>query len=142
MTETFKGTCFCGAVEVQVTGPAVIEGFCHCTDCRAWSATPVTAYALWPAPNVEFTKGADKIADYSKTGATQRQHCSDCGSLLASAVPEAGLIDVYPLRLEGRAFQPKGHVHYASRVIDMNDGLPKFADLPAEAGGSGEMITE
>jgi len=142
MAEMYKGSCFCGAVEVQVTGPSVIEGYCHCKDCRAWSATPITAYALWPADQTEFTKGQDKVVTYSKTGSAHRQHCSDCGSLLATSMPGAGLMDVYPLRLEGRAFEPKGHVNYASRVMDVKDGLPKFTDLPAEAGGSGTMIEE
>ena len=142
MTEKYTGSCFCGAVEVQVTGPSVAEGYCHCKDCRAWSATPVTAFALWPEAMAEFTKGADKVADYSKTGSTHRKHCSDCGALLASAVPVAGIIDIYPLRLAGREFKPQMHMNYESHVLAMKDGLPKFKDMPKESGGSGEMMEE
>ena len=34
----------------------------------------------------------------------------------------------------------RAHIFYRSRVMDMNDDLPKFVDLPKEAGGSGEMF--
>ena len=142
MSDTFSGSCFCGAVTVQVSGPPVTEGLCHCKDCRSWSGTPMTAYALWPDPMVEVSKGADKLKTFSRNGSTQRVHCGDCGALIMAELPEAGLKDVFPLRLEGREFAPQGHVHYASRVIDMKDGLPKFADLPAGAGGTGQMIDE
>jgi hypothetical protein len=33
MTQTL-GDCFCGAVEVTVTGEPAAEGFCHCSSCQ------------------------------------------------------------------------------------------------------------
>lgn len=136
------GTCFCGAITVEVEGDPVTQGFCHCDDCRAWSGAPITAYALWPAPAVRVTAGEDLLAAYSRTGATIRKHCKECGSLILADQPETGLTDVFPLRLAGLDFAPAGHVFYAQRVVDMPDGLPKFSDLPAEAGGSGAMIDD
>jgi len=143
MAETYRGACFCGTVTVEVAGDPAHEGFCHCRDCRAMSGAPVSAYAMWPADKVRFADGADHVARYDKgvTG-TVRLHCRQCGALLGADLPQIGMVDVFPLRLDGRAFRPAAHVNYASRVIDMKDGLPKFADFPAEAGGSGEMIEE
>ena len=142
MTNQHTGSCFCGKITVQVSGPTVSEGFCHCNDCRNWSGTPVTAYALWPAPQVQITSGADFLKRWSKTGACVRAHCSECGSLMLSEIPAAGLTDVYPLRLTDRPFTPQAHVHYGVRVVDLPDGLPKFADMPDTAGGTGRMIDE
>src|SRR5262245_53299221 len=31
------GKCFCGAVEIRVTGEPAAMGYCHCTSCRQWS---------------------------------------------------------------------------------------------------------
>ena len=47
MTEsTYKGSCFCGAVELTVTGKPEVMGFCHCDSCRAWAAAPVNGFTL------------------------------------------------------------------------------------------------
>ena len=142
MSETHQGSCFCGAVTIEVSGDPVSEGYCHCNDCRAWSAGPVTSYGLWPTPAVKITAGEDKLGTFSKTGTTNRRGCTICGGVMMAELPGAGLIDVFPTLLKGREFSPQAHVNYASRVMDMPDGLPKFADLPEEAGGTGQMISD
>jgi len=35
-------------------------------------------------------------------------------------------------------FNPSLHINYAETVLPMRDGLPKFKDVPAAFGGSGE----
>ena len=50
------GNCFCGAVEVQVTGSPEGMGYCHCSSCRSWSGGPVNAFTLWKPEAVEIAK--------------------------------------------------------------------------------------
>jgi hypothetical protein len=38
--------------------------------------------------------------------------------------------------------QPDLHINYAETVLPMRDGLPKFKDVPAAFGGSGEQMAE
>lgn len=142
MAETFRGTCFCGSVALEVAGEPMLQGYCHCDDCRHWSGSPVTCYALWQSDAVRITEGADKVGSYSKSGQAERKHCSECGGALMTVIPAGGLTDVYPALLTGFRFQPQAHVHYALRQFDMPDGLPKFRDMPDTAGGSGEMIED
>ena len=52
-----KGSCFCGAVEIQVSGAPEAMGYCHCESCRHWSAGPVNAFSLWKPESVTVTKG-------------------------------------------------------------------------------------
>jgi hypothetical protein len=51
---------------------------------------------------------------------------------------------VYPMTLVGSsfAFAPAAHLFYSERVMDVADGLPKFADMPEEYGGTGTLIEE
>lgn len=35
MNSTHQGDCFCGAVEIEVTGVPEEMGYCHCTSCRS-----------------------------------------------------------------------------------------------------------
>lgn len=142
MAKTFKGSCFCGAVKFEVDGGPVMQGFCHCTDCRSWSGTPVTAYSLWPEGQIRVTAGEDGITRFDRDGKARRCSCSECGGALMAELYPAGLIDIYPHVLKDLPFEAAGHVFYRERVIDMPDGLPKFADLPEAAGGSGEMIQD
>ena len=52
------------------------------------------------------------------------------------------LIDVYAATLPGLAFRPALHINYAETVLRMRDGMPKFKDLPAAFGGSGEEVAD
>src|SRR5262245_52670007 len=74
-----SGTCFCGAVAVEVTGEPAEMGYCHCGSCRSWSAGPVNAFSLWPTPQVRITKGADQLASYAKHPQSVRKWCKSCG---------------------------------------------------------------
>ena len=46
MADTHMGTCFCGAVEIEVSGAPLEMGYCHCSSCRSYSGGPLGAYIL------------------------------------------------------------------------------------------------
>ena len=62
-----KGKCFCGAVEIEVEGNPEAMGYCHCSSCRSWSASPVNAFTLWQPQHVKVTKGAEHLGRFRKT---------------------------------------------------------------------------
>ena len=39
-------------------------------------------------------------------------------------------------------FKPGLHVHYGEKVLSIADGLTKYADMPADFGGSGKELAE
>lgn len=138
----YTGTCFCGAVEITVTGAPEAMGYCHCRSCRSWSAGPVNAFTLWKPEAVEITKGEDAVATFQKTPLSQRKYCSKCGGHLMTGHEPIALVDVYAATIPDLAFKPELHVNYAETVLPMHDGLPKLKDFPAELGGSGETVPE
>ena len=137
-----SGKCFCGAVEIEVSGSPEAMGYCHCRSCRSWSGGPVNAFSLWKPEAVEITKGADHVATFSKTELSERTYCAKCGGHLLNTHRPLSLIDVFAATLPTLAFAPAVHVNYAETVLPMRDGLPKMKDFPAEIGGSGELINE
>jgi hypothetical protein len=139
---TFKGSCFCGAVELTVTGQPAAMGFCHCTSCRTWSAGPVNAFTLWQPDSVKITKGASNIGTYHKTEKSFRKWCLTCGGHVMTDHPTFKLVDVYAATIPEFPFQPGLHVHYGETVLHIKDGLPKQKDMPAEMGGSGTLLAE
>lgn len=139
---TYTGSCFCGAVEISVTGEPAAMGYCHCESCRHWSAGPVNVFTLWIPGAVEITKGEDQVGTYNKTPRSFRKWCKSCGGHLLTDHPPFSLTDVYAALLPDLTFKPAMHVFYEETVLPMKDGLPKFKDLPKEAGGSGETMEE
>lgn len=137
-----KASCFCGAVEVEVTGKPAFAGYCHCRDCQAWSAAPINAFSLWPSASVRITRGEADIGAFHKTENSCRKYCKVCGGHLMTEHPRMRLIDVYANLLQGFTHQPTLHANYGSRMVSVKDGLPKFRDLPAELGGSGETLPD
>jgi len=140
--ESYKGSCFCGAVEFTVSGEPAGMGYCHCESCRHWSAGPVNAFTLWSPEAVKITQGADNIGTYNKTPQSSRKWCKTCGGHLLTEHPEMGLIDVYAAVLPQLPFQPGVHVNYQESVLHVRDGLPKMKDMPEEMGGSGDTLAE
>jgi hypothetical protein len=136
------GSCFCGAVEVEVTGIPAAMGYCHCRSCRSWSGGPVNAFTLWQPDAVRIRKGAEHVATFQKTAFSQRRYCAKCGGHLTNNHPTIGLVDVFAATIPTLAFSPGVHINYAETVLPIRDGLPKLKDFPAEFGGSGAAMAE
>jgi hypothetical protein len=117
---TYLGSCFCGSVQLSVTGDPVAMGYCHCESCRHWSAGPVNAFTLWKPDAVKVTRGGHMFTEH----------------------PQMGLTDVYAAIIPTLPFRPGVHVHYQETVLHIYDGLPKMKDIPKEMGGSGVTLAE
>lgn len=139
---TYKGSCFCGAVQVTVSGEPEAMGYCHCDSCRHWSAAPVNAFTLWKPEAVRITQGEENIGTYHKTPQSYRKWCKTCGGHILTEHPELGLTDVYAAILPELTYNPALHVHYQESVLPISDGLDKFRDVPEEIGGSGIRVAE
>ena len=139
---TYKGSCFCGAVQFTVSGEPAVMGYCHCESCRHWSASPVNAFTLWKPEAVQVTQGVDNIGTYNKTQKSYRKWCKTCGGHIFTEHPGWGLTDVYAAIIPEFPFQAGIHVNYQETVLRIKDGLPKMKDVPKEMGGSGISVAE
>jgi hypothetical protein len=139
---TYKGACFCGAVQFTVTGEPAAMGYCHCDSCRKWSAGPVNAFTLWKPQALRITRGGDNIASFAKTPRSHRKWCKVCGGHLFTDHPQWSLVDVYAAVIPDFPYKPGVHVNYQESRLPLRDGLPKLQDLPKEMGGSGAVLAE
>jgi hypothetical protein len=78
---THRAECFCGAVQIEVSGEPEVMGYCHCRSRRSWSGGPVNAFTLWKPEAVRITAGSDQIGMFQKTAVVRtersRQLCRD-----------------------------------------------------------------
>jgi hypothetical protein len=81
MPETREGGCLCGAIRYRVAGEPVARTLCHCRSCRRAACGVTVAWAVFPAGDVAFTKGAP--CEYGSSPGIFWGFCGDCGSLVA-----------------------------------------------------------
>jgi hypothetical protein len=130
MSETpiYHGQCFCGEVVLEVNGEPKIAGYCHCNDCREWSACPVTAWMMWPYEALKVVQGEKSLLTYAKTERTRRAWCAKCGGHLGAIRADAewphfvGL----PANFPDLEFKPELHVWCRDAVVVIEDELPKY----------------
>jgi hypothetical protein len=115
MSQVRTSGCFCGAVQLELTGEPNVQAYCHCGSCRGWLGAPIHGATLWPTPSVKVVKGADKLVTFKKTEASHRQFCNGCGSPVLVLHPAIGMTDVPSGTIPGFAFKPTLHVHTARR---------------------------
>jgi len=142
MTDTHKGGCYCGAVEIEIRGERLEMGYCHCESCRRYSAAPVSAFTLWKKESVSLIRGVKFLGIFKSSDISDRRYCTKCGSHISVDHPTLGLIDVRIGALRNFPFKPKVHLNYSETILPMKDGLLKLKDFPVEIGGSDETLPE
>ena len=139
---THKGSCYCGAVQIEATGDPLDMGYCHCNECRRYSTAPFSIFTLWKPESVKITKGADSLGKFRSSEMSVRRYCTKCGGNVMVDHPTLGLIDIPAGVLPTFAFKPTVHLNYEETVLPMRDGLPKLRDFPTAIGGSGATMPE
>lgn len=129
--------CFCGAVRYRAAADPVDAKICHCPTCQVLHGAPMQWAAIFHKADIEFTAGAEHLRYYSSEHRQWRRilpckvSCEMCGTLIADegrkmwlAFPS--LFDFGSPPQVPEAFRPSCHIFYGSRVIHVDDGLPKW----------------
>jgi len=78
----YHGTCLCGAVAWQITGPIGDTSNCWCHMCQKQHAAAFAPYANVASSAFRYTRGGEAITVYRSTPEVERTFCSVCGSNL------------------------------------------------------------
>ncbi|CAD7703668.1 unnamed protein product [Ostreobium quekettii] len=139
---TYKGSCFCGKVKVDVKGPVATTYACHCTICQRTHGAPYIAFANFAAGSITPTpESKEFIACFNTSEKLVRYHCKVCASHVYNDIPVEGYecVDMPVANLErgpdGKVLawddvKPQCHALYTHRVEDVHDELPKYDGLP------------
>jgi hypothetical protein len=104
MNSPVEGGCLCGDVRYKITGDAVMQFFCYCSDCQTVSGA--AGYAVYGIPigSVQVTKGTsvkfDREADSGRINS--RHFCGVCGTRLWAQLDELGLASINALTLDDK----------------------------------------
>jgi hypothetical protein len=128
-----KGSCYCGRVTYEVTGPFNAMMSCHCSMCRKHHGAPFATYVSAPLRNFRWLSGEDAQIHYQSSEQTSRDSCRVCGSPLPVLLPAHGLALLPAAPLEGDlGITPQGHMFVGSKApwYEITDTLPQYDEYP------------
>jgi len=140
MTDHYKGSCLCGKICFEVDEFAPQTGNCHCSMCRKFHGAAYATIAEARRQHFRWTAGEELIKGFTADNGTTRSFCSNCGSSLTFAGPDADpdLVEIALGCFDDEVpVKPDAHIFVASganwaRPID---GLPQY-----EAGRDSKRI--
>lgn len=132
----YSASCYCGAVCYQVSADPVDAKICHCRACQKLHGAPMQWAAIFQKHNVRLVRGKEHLRFYNSEIDTWQRllpckvSCGKCGTLIADEGRRMWLAFPTLFDFEGsvpESFQPSCHIFYGARVMDMNDGVPKWS---------------
>lgn len=84
MTSTRKAACCCGACSITVAGDPILNGVCHCDNCRRRTGSAFGWSAYFPDDRIVAQDGepAVYVLDPTDPQRQQRSFCPNCGTTL------------------------------------------------------------
>lgn len=134
----YRAQCHCGAVRYEVCADPVDAKICHCLACQKLHGAPMQWAAIFYKRDVRFTKGIEHLRFFNSERLSRdrilpcKVSCGRCGTLIADegrrmwlAFPS--LFDFGHASSVPAPFKPTCHIFYSLRVMDIDDGLPKWS---------------
>jgi len=134
----YRAACFCGTVRYEVSADPVDAKICHCLTCRKLHGAPMQWAAIFHKRHVRFIGGLRHLHFFNSE---QNRHerilpckvsCERCGTPIADegrrmwlAFPS--LFDFGDRAQVRDSFNPTCHIFYGTRVVDVQDNLPKWS---------------
>lgn len=124
MPTSITGSCLCGGVTFEVTGPLRDVIACHCTQCRKTSGHYVAATAC-DDDDLKFNK-LDTLAWYRSSAVAERGFCNRCGSTMFFRPHVGNFTSILAGTLDGpTGLRISHHIHCATKgdYYEITDGL-------------------
>ncbi|KAI1327809.1 Mss4-like protein [Xylariaceae sp. FL0255] len=136
----YTAHCHCGRVKYWLSRDKPLAAkFCHCIDCQALHGAPFQWAAIFHKEDLHFENGAEGLAFYhAPTKGTHYElpvkvSCSHCHSPILDEGRNMVLMFPGIIKFSDaehkKLFDPKCHIFYTQRVVDLRDGKPKWTGL-------------
>lgn len=132
------GSCLCGTVRYQVSGPFESMVSCHCSMCRKHHGSGFATYVSVPIERFGWVSGEDLLIKYQSSELGTRNSCGVCGSPVPITVPAHSRAFLPAGPLEGElGITPQAHIFVGSKApwYAIADDLPQHEAYPPEFGG-------
>lgn len=127
-----QGSCLCGAVRYEVTGPVTGAGHCHCSMCRKSHGAAFATWGFVDPEHFRWTSGEDQVSAYVSSPGHERCFCRKCGAPLV-ARQQGEIREVVLASIDGDpGIRPSEHIFVGSKAVwhDITDSLPQWPAFP------------
>jgi hypothetical protein len=130
-----RGSCLCGGVKFEITGPMMRPLNCHCTNCRKQHGAAFRSRVRVKTADFKWLQGEELVRFYESSPGFGRGFCSVCGSPVVNkpSYPEYGV----PLGIldDDPGMRPELHCFAASKApwFEISDDLPQHPEYPPRA---------
>jgi hypothetical protein len=131
-----KGSCLCGTVRFEVSGPLSDFVFDHCSRCRKATGSAFSPEIMCAAADFRWVSGESLVKTYvapvrERPPGYRRDFCAICGSMAPSVLGArvclpAGALDDDP------GIRPARHIFvgYKAPWFEIADAAPQFHRHP------------
>ncbi len=134
MTQKNEGSCQCGAVKFQISGPFESFFLCHCSRCRKDTGSAHAANLFSTVAKIIWLSGEDRIKTYRVPESRhEKSFCSECGSAVPGIQMDGALLVVPAGSLDTPVdIRPNAHICLSSRANwdDRLDEVTRLEGLP------------
>ena len=142
-----RGSCLCGGIRFEISGPLLRPSNCHCSMCRRQHGAAFRSSARVHAADFKWLAGGDLVRFYEASPGTYRGFCSVCGSPILNKFDERSRsaqtrpdpVSHFRIALatldDDPGVRPQSHIFVASKAawFDITDDLPQHATTPPPA---------
>lgn len=129
--------CGCGALELNIQGPPVVQLVCHCSDCQAFTAMPFSNIVFFKSSQCHV-EGEVVTTTLKGSSGFDKTHyaCASCQSPVYVAVAVLnGAVAVIASQLSEFTFEPEAHIWTSEKADNVtipveavqSSGLPPKA---------------
>lgn len=81
----YQGSCLCGAIHIEISGPIESIIHCHCSKCRKNSGTAFATNGFVLTEDFKIVKGQENLGSYETSKGKCRHFCKTCASPVYSS---------------------------------------------------------
>ena len=130
-----QGSCLCGAVRFQMSGPNKWFTHCHCSMCRKNHGTLYGTSIGVDNTNFAWLQGEEAIVHYPSSAAFERPFCKHCGSVVPDTSGETVVVPAGTVEGDFE-MRPRAHIFVGSKspMCEIQDSLRQFETYPPNYG--------
>jgi hypothetical protein len=139
-----RGSCLCGGVKFEITGPLLRPLNCHCSLCRKQQGAAFRSRARVRRDHFKWLQGEELVTYFEATLGYRRGFCRVCGSPILNraeplspfAITNPSILKEYGIALgvldDDPGVRPESHVFVRSKApwFEITDDLPQYPGYP------------
>ena len=135
MTVRTAGSCLCGRVSFEVSGPFDRFYFCHCSRCQRSSGSAHATNLFGESDRIRWLSGQDQITEFELVEAEffNKAFCSNCGSPVPHRARSGDFLIIPAGSLHSDpGSSPRSNLFWDDRAVWYDEGCraEKFSGCP------------